>query len=156
MPSETVIVLNKTLFAPAPSAPALAWRANPSMCMLHGVTIFQVDAIPTWGLAKSSSLKPTARNMARLGACVSPSTTTRECRRGSTPGGSWSCFAIGGGKVRPLTGTRLWRWIYGPATAEPRENAVPDFGLEAGESAPLRGAMPPLTRPRVSSADFHD
>ena len=65
-------------------------RASPSMCMLHGVTMFQVEAMPTCGFAKSSSLKPTARSMARLGACVSPSTTTRECRRGSTPGGSWS------------------------------------------------------------------
>ena len=41
------------------------------MCMLHGVTMLQVDAMPTCGFAKSSSLKPTARSIARLGACVS-------------------------------------------------------------------------------------
>ncbi len=94
MPSETVIVLNSTLLAPAASAPAPACRASTSMCMLHGVTMFQVEAMPTCGFAKSSSLNPTARSMARLGACVRPSTTTRECRRGSTPGGSWSCSAM--------------------------------------------------------------
>jgi hypothetical protein len=64
------------------------------MCMLQGVTMFQVDAMPTCGLAKSASVNPTARNMARLGACVRPSTTTRECRRGSLPGGSWSLEAM--------------------------------------------------------------
>ncbi len=68
MPSETVIVLNRTLLPPAPSAPAPACLASPSMCMLHGVTMLQVEAMPTCGLAKSSSLKPTARSMARLGA----------------------------------------------------------------------------------------
>src|SRR5262245_41751957 len=85
MPSDTVIVLNSTLFAPAASAPAPASRASTSMCMLHGVTMLHVDAIPTWGLAKSASLKPTARSIARAGAFVSPSTTTLECRRGSAP-----------------------------------------------------------------------
>ena len=68
MPSDTVIVLNKTPFAPAASAPWAASRARPSMCMLHGVTMLQVDAMPICGLLKSSSLKPTARNIARLGA----------------------------------------------------------------------------------------
>ena len=70
MPSDTVIVLNSTLLPPASSAPAPASRASPSMCMLHGVTMLHVDAMPTCGLAKSSSLKPTARSIARLGACV--------------------------------------------------------------------------------------
>ena len=48
------------------------------MCMLQGVTFPQVEATPICGLAKSSSRKPTARSMARDGACLSPSTTTRE------------------------------------------------------------------------------
>ena len=64
------------------------------MCMLHGVTMFQVEAMPTCGFVKSASVKPTARSMARLGACVRPSTTTRECRRGSMPGESWSLSAM--------------------------------------------------------------
>ena len=68
MPSETVIVLNSTLLPPAASAPAPASRARTSMCMLHGVTMLQVDAMPTCGFAKSSSLKPTARSIARAGA----------------------------------------------------------------------------------------
>ena len=59
IPSETVTVLNTTLFAPASSVPSAAARASSSMCILHGVTIDQVDAIPTCALAKSSRLKPT-------------------------------------------------------------------------------------------------
>ena len=42
------------------------------MCMLHGVTMLQVEAMPTCGFAKSSSLKPTARSIARLGAFGEP------------------------------------------------------------------------------------
>jgi hypothetical protein len=53
------------------------------MCILHGVTMLQVDAIPICGFEKSASVKPTARNMARPGACSTPSTTIREYRRGS-------------------------------------------------------------------------
>ena len=59
MPSETVTVLNTTLLAPAASAPAAAASASSSMCMLQGVTIDHVEAMPTCALAKSSRLKPT-------------------------------------------------------------------------------------------------
>jgi hypothetical protein len=38
MPSDTVIVLKMTAFAPAALAPAAARRASSSMCTLHGVT----------------------------------------------------------------------------------------------------------------------
>jgi hypothetical protein len=51
------------------------------MCMLHGVTMLQVDAIPTTGFLKSSSVKPTARSIERLGERSGPSTTTEECLR---------------------------------------------------------------------------
>src|SRR5215469_5586336 len=78
MPSETVMVLNSTLLPPAPSTPAHASRASSPICMLQGVTLPQVDATPICGLAKSASPKPTARSMAREGACFAPSTTTRE------------------------------------------------------------------------------
>ena len=48
------------------------------MCMLHGVTMLQVDATPIWGLAKSSFVNPVAYNMPRLGARSMPSTTMDE------------------------------------------------------------------------------
>jgi imidazolonepropionase-like amidohydrolase len=38
----------------------------------------QVEAMPTCGLLKSASAKPTARSMPREGACFAPSTTRRE------------------------------------------------------------------------------
>jgi hypothetical protein len=43
------------------------------MWELHGVISLQVLAIPTRGLLKSSSVRPTARSIARLGARTSPS-----------------------------------------------------------------------------------
>ena len=46
MPSETVMVLNSTLLAPAASTPAAASRASSARCMLHGVTFAQVEAMP--------------------------------------------------------------------------------------------------------------
>ncbi len=78
MPSETVMVLKVTAFAPAASTPAAASRASSSMCMLQGVRLLQVEAMPTCGLLKSASLKPTACSIARAGACLTPSTTSRE------------------------------------------------------------------------------
>ncbi len=55
MPSETVMVLKRTLLPPPASAPAAASRASSAMCMLHGVTFAQVEAMPICGLAKSAS-----------------------------------------------------------------------------------------------------
>ncbi len=83
MPSDTVMVLNRTLLPPLASAPAPASRASSAMCMLQGVTLAQVEAIPIWGLEKSASVKPTARSIAREAACFAPSTTRREYSRGS-------------------------------------------------------------------------
>src|SRR5215470_7266677 len=83
MPSDTVMVLKSTLLPPAASMPLQASRANSPMWALHGVRLPQVEATPICGLPKSASWKPTARNMARAGACLSPSTTTREKCRGS-------------------------------------------------------------------------
>src|SRR5262249_12609430 len=65
-------------FPPAPSAPAAASRASWSIWTLQGVTWLQVEAIPTTGFLKSSSLKPTARNIDRLGARSGPSSTIEE------------------------------------------------------------------------------
>src|ERR1700727_3100189 len=84
IPSDTVIVLKVTAFAPAPSAPAATRRVRSSICILQGVKLLHVDATPTCGFSKSASPKPTARSIDRLGACFSPSTTRREWRRVST------------------------------------------------------------------------
>src|SRR4051812_49308999 len=81
MPSDTVIVLKTTLFAPAASMPAAASFASSAMCTLQGVRFDQVDATPIWDLPKSASSKPTARSIARAGAAFRPSTTRLECAR---------------------------------------------------------------------------
>src|SRR5882724_11152955 len=81
IPSETVIVPKMMALPPAALAPASASRASWSMCMLQGVTMLQVEAIPTVGFLKSSSLKPTARSIERLGARSGPSCTMAEWGR---------------------------------------------------------------------------
>ena len=48
------------------------------MCILHGVTIAHVEAIPIIGLLKSGLVKPTALNIALLGALSSPLVTKDE------------------------------------------------------------------------------
>ena len=79
MPSETVIVLKVTALPRALFTPWATWLASSLMWILQGVTSLQVEAMPICGFLKSLSLKPTARSMARLGARVTPSTTTDEC-----------------------------------------------------------------------------
>lgn len=46
--------------------------------MLHGVISFHAEAMPTWGFSQSSSVRPTARNMARDAAFWMPSVTSRD------------------------------------------------------------------------------
>ena len=53
------------------------------MCMLQGVTMLQVEAMPICGFLKSASSKPTALSIERLGARSTPSTTCDENLRGS-------------------------------------------------------------------------
>src|SRR5581483_8332681 len=81
MPSETVMVLNMMDLPPALSTPRPASIASLSMCILHGVTMLHVEAMPTTGFLKSSSLKPTARSIERLGARSGPSTMMAEWER---------------------------------------------------------------------------
>jgi hypothetical protein len=81
MPSEMVMVLKITALPLAWLAPSAAFSASLSMCMLQGVTMLQVEAMPIWGFLKSASSKPTARSIARLGARSTPSTTSEECCR---------------------------------------------------------------------------
>ncbi len=78
IPSEIVIVLNIIDLPPALSAPSEACRASWSICILHGVTILHVEAIPTIGLLKSSFLNPTGYSMALLGALSGPSSNVLE------------------------------------------------------------------------------
>ena len=78
MPSEMVMVLKMTALPPAAFTPVSASRASSSMCMLQGVTMLQVDAMPICGFLKSSRVKPTACSIARLGARSTPSTTSFE------------------------------------------------------------------------------
>ena len=78
MPSDTVIVLKVTALPPASSAPKPAASANSLMCILHGVRLLQVEAIPTCDFLKSSSVKPTAWSIARAAAFSLPSTTREE------------------------------------------------------------------------------
>ena len=59
MPSEIVMVMKIIAFPPALSIPRADSRASPSMCMLHGVTMLQVEATPMIDLVKSLSLNPT-------------------------------------------------------------------------------------------------
>ena len=83
MPSEMVMVLNTTALPPFSLMPWATLTANWSMCMLHGVTMLQVEATPIWGFWKSSFLKPVAYSIPRLGARSIPSTTMEEKGRGS-------------------------------------------------------------------------
>ena len=78
MPSEIVIVLKFTAFPPLESIALLATLARSLMCILHGVTILHVEAIPTCGFKKSLSLKPTALSIDLLGALSLPSTSFEE------------------------------------------------------------------------------
>src|SRR3954466_6386058 len=81
IPSETVIVPKMMALPPAALAPAAGSRASLSRCMLHGVTMLQSDAMPTTGLLKSSSEKPTGRSMERAPAREGPSWTIEEYLR---------------------------------------------------------------------------
>src|ERR1041384_5658390 len=74
MPSEMVIVPKMTALPPASLTPTDASTASLAMCMLHGVTMLQVEAMPIWDFWKSSFEKPTACNIARLAARSAPST----------------------------------------------------------------------------------
>ncbi len=54
------MVLNSMALPPAVLTPSAASSASTSMCMLHGVTMLQVDAMPICGFLKSLFSNPTA------------------------------------------------------------------------------------------------
>src|SRR5258706_7535796 len=63
---------------PASRSAAQVWRANSPSSALQGVTRPSVEATPTNGFSRSSSLSPKACRNARCGARSSPSTVMRE------------------------------------------------------------------------------
>ncbi len=65
MPSDTVMVPNSIGNPPASRTPSLLRSASLRSVRLQGVTSFQAEATPIWGLSQSLSVMPTARNMAR-------------------------------------------------------------------------------------------
>ena len=77
IPSDTAMVTNSRGKPPASRTPSLARLARRSSGMLHGVTSFHDEATPICGLSQSSSVIPTARSMARAGARVGPSVTSK-------------------------------------------------------------------------------
>src|ERR1700761_3713032 len=78
MPSETVIVLKTIALPPFAFTPFSVSSASLSMCMLHGVTLLQVEATPMIGFLKSASVNPTGYNIARAAARSGPSTSKLE------------------------------------------------------------------------------
>ena len=78
MASDTVIVPNSMATPPASRMPARTCSASTRNVMLHGVISFHELAMPTCGLAQSSSVSPIARSIARAGAFCIPSVTSRE------------------------------------------------------------------------------
>src|SRR5580692_5372636 len=76
MPSETAIVTNSKGTPPASRTATLVRLASRSSGRLQGVTSFQLDATPIWGLDMSSSERPMARSIARAGARLLPRVTS--------------------------------------------------------------------------------
>ena len=76
MPSEIVMVPNVCGIAPATRVACSARAVSIPSPALQGVMVLYALAIPTIGLLKSSSPKPTARNMARLGERCTPCVMT--------------------------------------------------------------------------------
>ena len=72
MPSVTVIVPNICGMPPAARTAASARSASGCSPALHGFIVLWPLAMPTIGLSKSPSLKPTARSIARLGERATP------------------------------------------------------------------------------------
>ena len=80
MPSETATVLNSMGVPPAARTPSLTLAESRRRWKLHGITSIQVLAMPTSGRSRSSSVNPTALNMARDGARSGPWVMVRLCR----------------------------------------------------------------------------
>ena len=87
-PSDTAIVLNSIGVPPAARMPSLTNVARRRWFRLHGIVSIQVVATPTIGLARSSSVKPTALSIARAPARSGPSVSAAEWRLAGSEGRS--------------------------------------------------------------------
>src|SRR5262249_50206607 len=120
-PSVPIEIASLTVMVPKTwgMAPA-AWSASPARAAsrsrpaLHGVRLLYAFAMPTIGLPKSASPKPTARSIARLGARSTPSVPIPLGRWGEDvrgPPGAPLC--TGSGPVpaaRCYLGSRAYRY----------------------------------------------
>ena len=72
MPSDTTMVLKSIGAPPAARTPRRTGSARSPRWRLHGVIVDHVFTTAIIGLAKSSSVRPVARSMARAGARLGP------------------------------------------------------------------------------------
>ena len=72
-PSEMAMVLSSMGVPPAARTPAFTFSASARRWKLHGMVSIQVLAMPTIGLARSSSVNPMDLSMARAPARSGPS-----------------------------------------------------------------------------------
>jgi len=85
MPSDTVMVLNRTPLPPAESARWTASRASSAICTVAGSEVGPGGGNTDLRLAEISILETHSAQHTRVrGACLIPSTTSRELARGST------------------------------------------------------------------------
>jgi hypothetical protein len=77
-PSLIAIVLNSIGVPPAARTPALTNSARWRWLRLQGMVSIQAEATPISGLARSSSVKPTALSIARAPARSGPSVIAAE------------------------------------------------------------------------------
>ncbi len=87
-PSVTEIVLNSIGVPPAARMPSLTNSASRRWLRLHGIVSIHVVPTPTSGLARSSSVNPTALSMARAPARSGPSVRPAEWRLAGSVGRS--------------------------------------------------------------------
>jgi len=87
-PSLTEMVLNSMGVPPAARMPSLTAAARSRWLRLQGIVSIHSDATPMSGLARSSSVKPTALSIARAPARSGPSVSAAECRFAGSEGRS--------------------------------------------------------------------
>ena len=106
------------------------------MCMLHGVTMLQVDAMPTCGFAKSSSLKPDG---AQHGAARRLREPIDDDARVAARVDAWGVLVLlchGRGTVRPFDGDAIMA-VSITARQPPAVRGGDAYGRKPVESAPL-------------------